>query len=49
MLAKKDFDKAEAFLVKFGSTYRLWIEKAVWELRIKYAKGLIEESMDHLE
>ena len=49
MLAKKDFDKAEAFLSNHGSTYRLWIEKAVWQLRIKYAKGLIEDSMDHLE
>lgn len=49
MLAKKDFDKAEAFLEKYGLTYRLWVEKAVWQLRIKYAKGLIQESMDHLE
>jgi len=30
MLAKKDFDKAEAFLEKYGSTYHLWVEKAVW-------------------
>lgn len=41
MLAKKDFDKAEAFLEKHGATYRLWVEKAVWQLRIKYAKGLV--------
>lgn len=41
MLAKKDFDKAEAFLEKHESTYRLWVEKAVWQLRIMYARGKI--------
>ena len=30
MLAKKDFEKAESFLEKHGSTFRLWLEKAVW-------------------
>jgi hypothetical protein len=37
MIAKKDFVKAEAFLTNHGATFRLWLEKAVWQLRIKYA------------
>jgi len=49
MIAKKDFEKAEAFLTKHGATFRLWLEKAVWKLRIKYEKGMISDSLDHLE
>ena len=49
MLAKKDFDKSESFLTKYDTTFRLWLEKAVWQLRIKYAKGMITETLDHLE
>ena len=49
MIAKKDFGKAEAFLENHGSVFHLWLEKAVWQLRIKYAKGQIEETMNQLE
>ena len=48
-MAKKDFDKAEEFLDKHGESFRLWLERAIWRLRLKYARGDITESMKQLE
>jgi len=39
VLKKKDFAKAEAYLDKYSATFKQWVEKSMWHLRIEHGKG----------
>ena len=49
LVAKRDFDKAMAFLDGEGSrSFDLWVESRTWKLRILLENGDIEKTIQEL-
>lgn len=39
LVAKKDFEKAEAYLNKYKATFQLWVEHEQWMLKVLHGRG----------
>ncbi len=49
LIARKEYDKAADYIVKYSATFQLWVERGIWELKILHSRGDTDGLMIRIE